>query len=75
MVLFSLQKLKADLIHHFDSQLNELVESLIDESHRLGSSSLSGSSEPRPDTERDELRCELHCEVFRRNLGDGFFYY
>ncbi|KAK3565653.1 hypothetical protein QTP86_013462 [Hemibagrus guttatus] len=49
------QQLKADLMHHFDSQLNELVESLTDQSHRPGSSSLSGSSQPAPDTDRTEL--------------------
>ncbi|XP_058246131.1 sterol O-acyltransferase 1 isoform X2 [Hemibagrus wyckioides] len=72
------QQLKADLIHHFDSQLNELVESLIDESHRLGSSSLSGSSQPRPDTERAELRSsQAHSQskqfVVRRSLLDELF--
>ncbi|GAA6080540.1 sterol O-acyltransferase 1, partial [Tachysurus ichikawai] len=49
-------QLKANLIQHFDSQLNEFVESLIDESHTLDSSSLSSSSQPRTDTERPELR-------------------
>ncbi|KAB5567077.1 hypothetical protein PHYPO_G00228640 [Pangasianodon hypophthalmus] len=70
------EQLKVDLIRHFDSQLNEFVDSLMDESHGLGSSSLSGSSQPLTDRERTKLRSSQGQSkqfVVRRSLLDELF--
>ncbi|MCI4380481.1 hypothetical protein PGIGA_G00240480 [Pangasianodon gigas] len=70
------EQLKVDLIRHFDSQLNEFVDSLMDESHRLGSSSLSGSSQPLTDRETTKLRSSQGQSkqfVVRRSLLDELF--
>ncbi|XP_047656156.1 sterol O-acyltransferase 1 [Tachysurus fulvidraco] len=70
------EQLKENLIQHFDSQLKEFVESLIDESHTLDSSSLSSSSQPPTDSERSELRssqAQSKQFVVRRSLLDELF--
>ncbi|XP_047011719.1 sterol O-acyltransferase 1 isoform X2 [Ictalurus punctatus] len=70
-------ELKVDLIQQLDSQLNEFVDSLMDESHGLGSSSsLSGSSRPPTDKEGTKLGSS-HGQnkqfVVRRSLLDELF--
>ncbi|MCJ8734589.1 hypothetical protein PDJAM_G00237100 [Pangasius djambal] len=70
------EQLKVDLIRHFDSQLNEFVDSLMDEPHGLGSSSRSGSSQPLTDRERTKLRSSQGQSkqfVVRRSLLDELF--
>ncbi|KAF5892313.1 sterol O-acyltransferase 1, partial [Clarias magur] len=71
------EQLKVDLLRHFDSQLNEFVDSL-DEYHHLGSSSssLSSSSQPPPDKERTKLgssQGQSKQFVVRRSLLDELF--
>ncbi|XP_060738100.1 sterol O-acyltransferase 1 [Tachysurus vachellii] len=70
------EQLKVNLIQHFDSQLNDFVESLIDETHTLDSSSPSSSSQPPTDTERTEFRssqAQSKQFVVRRSLLDELF--
>ncbi|XP_060788614.1 sterol O-acyltransferase 1 isoform X2 [Neoarius graeffei] len=70
------EQLKVDLLRRFDSQLNEFVDSLMDDSHGFGSSSLSGSSQPLSDREKTKLRSSQGQSkqfVIHRSLLDELF--
>ncbi|KAF7695566.1 sterol O-acyltransferase 1 [Silurus meridionalis] len=71
------EQLKVDLMRHFDSQLNEFVDSLVDEAHSPGSSSLHSSTQPLPDKERTKNLGSSQGQskqfVIRRSLLDELF--